>query len=218
MFDRNQGPQCAAAKTEADPRCHALKVALKPVFGLYPAEIQGDPKFCEMLGRQPNKTELLDHFAVVVNGDTAKSFKGLKYSKAYPNEMGSIARELDAAAADLGTEEPALKAYLSAAAQAFRDDDWERANRAWVKMGTDNSKYYLRVGPDEVYFEPCAWKAGFALSFARINPDSVSVAQTTRADQARARKPARTTSGQALPSAPGGLQAAGLHRYRAQRG
>jgi len=174
LFARNQGPQCAAAKTEADPSCHALKAALKPAFGLYPAEIQGDPKFCEMLGRQPNKTELLDHFAIVVSGDTAKSFKGLKYSKAYPNEMGSIARELDAAAADLGTEEPALKAYLSAAAQAFRDDDWERANRAWVKMGTDNSKYYLRVGPDEVYFEPCAWKAGFALSFARINPDSVS--------------------------------------------
>jgi hypothetical protein len=41
-------------------------------------------------------------------------------------------------------------------------------------MGTDNSKYYLRVGPDETYFEPCAWKAGFALGFARINPDSVA--------------------------------------------
>jgi len=174
LFERNQGPECAAAKTEADPSCHALKAAIKPAFGLYPAEIQGDPKFCEMLAKQPNQAELLDHFSVVVSGDKGKSFKALKYSKAYPNEMGAIARELAAAAVDLGPEEPTLKAYLSAAAQAFRDDDWERANRAWVKMGTDNSKYYLRVGPDEVYFEPCARKAGFALAFARINPDSVS--------------------------------------------
>ena len=173
LFFRNQGPECAAPKTEGQPECHALPLTTKPVFGLYPAEIQADPKFCDALGKQQNKAELLDHFTIVVKGDTTNSFKAIKYSRAYPNEMASIAAELDAAAADLGAEEPALVAYLRAAAQAFRDDDWERANRAWVKMGTDNSKYYLRVGPDEVYFEPCAWKAGFALAFARINPDSV---------------------------------------------
>jgi len=173
LFFRNQGPLCEAPKTEREPRCHALAHASKPASGLYPAEIQADPKFCETLAKQKNKSELLDHFAVVVKGDTPNSFKGLKYSKAYPGEMAAIASELDAAAQDLGAEEAALKAYLRAAAQAFRDDDWERANQAWVKMGTDNSKYYLRVGPDETYFEPCAWKAGFALAFARINPDSV---------------------------------------------
>ena len=173
LFFRNQGPECAAPKTERAAECHALSLATKPVFGLYPAEIQADPKFCETLSGQKNKPELLDHFALVVKGDRPNSFKGLKYSKAYPSEMSAIASELDAAAADLGSEEPALKAYLSAAAGAFRDDDWERANRAWVKMGSDNSKYYLRVGPDEVYYEPCAWKAGFALAFARINPDSI---------------------------------------------
>jgi len=174
LFFRNQGPQCAAPKTEHEPACHALPLAVKPVSGLYPAEIQGDPKFCAGLEKHKNQKELLDHFALVVKGDAPNSFKGLAYSKAYPSEMSAIANELDAAATDLGAEEPALKAYLSAAAQAFRDDDWERANRAWVQMGTDNSKYYLRVGPDEVYYEPCAWKAGFALSFARINPDSLS--------------------------------------------
>jgi len=174
LFFRNQGPECAAPKTERVPECHALPLPTKPVFGLYPAEIQSDPKFCDMLSRQKNRAELLDHFALVVKGEQPNSFKGLKYSKAYPSEMGAIANELDAAAADLGSAEPALKAYLSDAARAFRDDDWERANRAWLKMGSDNSKYYLRVGPDEVYYEPCAWKAGFALSFARINPDSLA--------------------------------------------
>lgn len=173
LFFRNQGPECAAPKTERDPHCHALPLAVKPAFGLYPAEIQGDPKFCELLAKHKNKTELVDHFAIVVSGDKPGTFKALDYSKAFPNEMAAIASELDAAAIDLGAEEPALKSYLSAAAQSFRDNDWERANRAWVAMGTDNSKYYLRVGPDEVYYEPCAWKAGFALAFARINPDSV---------------------------------------------
>jgi hypothetical protein len=173
LFFRNQGPECEAPKTERDPHCHALPGAEKPQSGLYPAEIQSDPKFCELLGKQKNKAELLDHFAVVVKGDTPGSFKALPYSKAYASEMAAIAAELDGAATDLGSEEPALKAYLSAAALSFRDNDWERANRAWVQMGTDNSKYYLRVGPDEVYYEPCAWKAGFALAFARINPDSI---------------------------------------------
>jgi len=173
LFFRNQGPLCAAPKTERDPECHALERAVKPTFGLYPKEIQSNPKFCELLAQQKNKAELLDHFAVVVKGDTPNQFKALKYTQAYPSEMAAIESELTAAAAEVGPEEAALKAYLSAAAQAFRDDDWERANRAWVKMGSDNSKYYLRVGPDETYFEPCAWKAGFALSFARINPDSV---------------------------------------------
>jgi hypothetical protein len=173
LFFRNQGPQCAAPKTESEPECHALQAAVKPAFGLYPADIQSDPKFCELLSNQKNKPELVDHFGVVIQGDGPNTFKGVKYSKAYPSEMGHIASELEAAAADLGTEEAALAAYLSAAAKAFRDDDWERANQAWVKMGTNNSKYYLRAGPDEVYFEPCAWKAGFALAFARINPASV---------------------------------------------
>lgn len=173
LFFRNQGPECAAPQTERDPYCHALPQPLKPAFGLYPADIQDSPKFCERLAAQKNQAELLDHFAVVVKGERPGSFAAVKYSRAYPREMTEIAAELTGAAVDLGRAEPALQEYLNAAAQSFRDDDWERANRAWVRMDTNNSKYYLRVGPDEVYFEPCAWKAGFALAFARINPDSI---------------------------------------------
>jgi hypothetical protein len=40
-------------------------------------------------------------------------------------------------------------------------------------MNAENSKWYVRVAPDEVYYEPCAWKAGFALQLARINPESL---------------------------------------------
>jgi hypothetical protein len=41
-------------------------------------------------------------------------------------------------------------------------------------MSSTNSKWYARVAPDEVYFDPCAWKAGFALQLARIDPQSLA--------------------------------------------
>ena len=39
--------------------------------GLYPADIQSDPKFCDQLAKQPNAAELMGHFNVVVAGDNA---------------------------------------------------------------------------------------------------------------------------------------------------
>jgi hypothetical protein len=91
------------------------------------------------------------------------------YAEAYREDMEAVAKELESAAAAFGDDEAAFKAYLGAAAKAFRTNDWEPANEAWVAMGPTNSKWYLRVGPDETYHEPCSWKAGFALQLARIN-------------------------------------------------
>ena len=173
VFFRNQGPLCAAPKTESDAACYALPQRSPPVFGLYPAAIQGNPEFCRMLEKQPNARELMDHFSAVVPGAAPNTFSAVKYSEAFREEMQPIASELDAAAAGVGPGEAALAEYLRRAAQAFRDNDWESANRAWVAMSAENSKYYLRVAPDEVYYEPCSWKAGFALTFARINQDSL---------------------------------------------
>ena len=56
-------------------------------------------------------------------------------------------QSLDAAAATLGDREPALVAYLHAAAQSFRDDDWVRADRAWKAMDARNSRWFVRVAP-----------------------------------------------------------------------
>lgn len=171
MFFRNQSPNCAAPKTENDPNCNALPSKPPQRSGLYPADIQANKDFCAMLEKEPNGKDLMDHFSVVVKDK--KGFKAVPYPVAYRAEMESVAAELEAAARKLESTEVAFRAYLSAAATAFRTNDWEPANEAWVAMGVDNSKYYLRVGPDEVYFEPCAWKAGFALQFARINKDSL---------------------------------------------
>jgi hypothetical protein len=173
MFHRNQSPFCEAPKTENDPACNALPKAPPRVVGLYPAELQKDENFCEALQKKSNSRELMDHFTTVVAADRPDTFRGLPYNEVYGQEMEAIARELESGAKALGDQEAALKNYLTAAAQSFRSNDWEPANEAWVAMNAQNSKWYLRIAPDEVYYEPCAWKAGFALQLARINPDSI---------------------------------------------
>jgi hypothetical protein len=174
LFYRNQSPWCEAPKTENDPLCTALLPKPPRVFGLYPASIQADPKFCDVLAKAPNASDLMGHFNVVVAGDRAGVFKTAPYNEAFKEDMQTVAGELEAAANGLNPEEGAFKTYLLAAANGFRSNDWEPANRAWVAMSPENSKWYARIGPDEVYYEPCAWKAGFALQLARINPESLA--------------------------------------------
>ena len=174
LLYRNQSPFCEAPKTENNPACSALPAKPAHVVGLYPAELQSDPKFCEALAKAPNAKQLMDHFSIVVKGDQPGAYTTQAYNEAYKGDMDAVAKELEAAAGGFADEEPALKAYLLTAAQAFRNNDWEPANRAWVAMSAQNSKWYVRVAPDEVYYEPCALKAGFALQLARINPDSIA--------------------------------------------
>jgi hypothetical protein len=88
--------------------------------------------------------------------------------------MNAIAGELDAAGAAIADpNERRLVAYLRAAAHGFRSNDWEPADEAWTRMNAKNSKWFVRVGPDEVYTDPCAHKAAFHLTFALINPRSL---------------------------------------------
>ena len=168
-FWRNQGPTCQAPMTENDPTCTAVAGVGKPPSGLYPADLQGKAGWCEALAKQKN---LMGHFAVVVADDG--KYKAVPYNEYYQDDMEAIAKELDATAgAILDDSEAPFVAYLQAAAAAFRSNDWVAADVAWLAMGAKGSKWYLRIGPDEVYYEPCAQKAGFHVSFARINPASV---------------------------------------------
>lgn len=175
LFYRNQSPFCVAPKTENNPACSALPDKPAQIVGLYPANLQSDTKFCVTLEKAGNAKQLMDHFSVVVDAadNVKEGFKAVPYTQAYQADMQSVAAELDAAAKELPADEPAFKSYLTAAAQAFRDNDWEPANRAWVAMNATNSRWYARIAPDEVYYDPCAWKAGFALQLARINPESL---------------------------------------------
>jgi hypothetical protein len=174
LFFRNQGPMCEAPRTENDPACVAIAGGSRPPSGLYPAALQAQPKFCEVLAAQKNAAALTAHFAVVVDGAAAGTYDAVPYNVAYKEDLEAIAAELDGAAAAIkNLEEAPFAEYLRATAAAFRSNDWESADVAWAAMGTKGSKWYLRIAPDEVYYEPCALKAGFHVSFARINPESI---------------------------------------------
>ncbi|MBX3232998.1 MAG: hypothetical protein KIT84_12580 [Labilithrix sp.] len=171
LFFRNQEPKCKAPATEADPNCGALLPEDMPktkISGLYPAKLLADdPKFCEGLGKSKDKT-LADPFTTVV-ADEKGELKSRPYHETWKADVAAIAADIKEASAALGGTEPALRAYLDAAAKAFLDDDWWPADEAWANMDTKSSKFYLRIGPDEVYHEPCSTKALFHVSFALVN-------------------------------------------------
>lgn len=171
LFFRNHGPKCAAPLTQNDPSCSALADGPKgKLSGLYPAAMLGQTGFCETLGKNTDKT-VMDPFTVV-SGDL-KAPKAVPYTEAYRADLEAVSAELKAAANALGNKEPALKAYLLADAQAFLDGKWWPADEAWAKMDAKNSKYYIRIAPDEVYAEPCSTKALFHVSFGLINQGSL---------------------------------------------
>jgi hypothetical protein len=174
LFRRNWGPACVAPATEKDPDCSAIPGAPKPLPDVYPVEVQQSPTFCKDLAARPDAKTLLAPF-VVVRG-SGDALTAVPYTEAYQDEMAAISAELTAAA-DAFPKDPSeerLVAYLRAAAASFLSNDWQPADEAWAKMNAENSKWYLRVAPDEVYFDPCAQKAGFHMTFARINQGSLA--------------------------------------------
>ncbi len=163
LFRRDRGPRCAGPATEKDPQCSAIPGSPKPIVDVYPGEPQKTDGFCKALEARPEAKTLLTPFTVV------RDDRAVPYSTAYAKQMAAIADELRAAA---GTGEDPLATYLRAAAASFKSNDWTPADEAWAKMTVDNSQWYVRVGPDEVYWEPCAHKAGFHLTFAKIDQGS----------------------------------------------
>ena len=180
LFRRNWGPACAGSTTERDPLCSAIAGAPHQPVDVYPASLQtGDDSFCAALEARPNATALLTPFTAVREAEPIAdaapgALVAIPYTLAYADFMRPIAAELRAAA-DAMTDpaETALVTYLRAAATSFETNDWVPADEAWSRMSVRNSAWYVRVGPDETYWEPCSQKAGFHLTFARINQGSL---------------------------------------------
>jgi hypothetical protein len=171
LFRRNRGPECRGPVTSKDPACSAIPGSPKPVFDLYPAEVQAKPGFCKELAARKNGAALMGHFNVVRGSGDA--LEAVPYSVAYKDRMTAISNKLaDAAKAIKDPKEAALVAYLEAASKSFLTNDWVPADEAWAKMSVDNSKWYVRIGPDETYWEPCAEKGAFHLGFAKVNQGS----------------------------------------------
>ncbi len=177
LFFRGQGPKCEAPLTQNDPACGALLAADMPktkLSGLYPADLlASNPKFCDDLQKKEKDKALLDPFTAVVK-DSSGKLVAKPFHEVWPSEVQAIQKELqDAAHALEGGSEHAMQEYLRAAAKAFGDDAWWPADEAWAKMDAKNSKYYLRIAPDEVYDEPCSTKALYHVSFGLINQGSL---------------------------------------------
>jgi hypothetical protein len=173
LFRRNWGPACVAPQTEANPACSAIPGAPKVLYGGYPALLHSEAGFCAALERNTAAPGLTDPFTVV--GEREGRLVAVPVTAAYHEQAQAIALELRAAAADvLDPAEAALKAYLLAAAQGFETNVWLDADESWARMNAQNSRWYVRVAPDEVYRDPCRLKGGFHLTFARINADSLA--------------------------------------------
>jgi hypothetical protein len=171
LFARNWGPKCVGPATQNDKACSSIPGTPKPIYGIYPAAIQADDEFCATLEKRPDAKVLMAPF-VAVRG-TGEELTAVPYPEAFPEPMKALAKELNLAAdAMKDPTEKALVEYLRAAAKAFTTNDWVSADEPWSRMNSSNSKWYVRVGPDETYWEPCAQKAGAHLTFALIDQNA----------------------------------------------
>jgi hypothetical protein len=169
LFARNHGPWCSVSPGREDPCCNALPSFPERRSESYPLNEPQGPALCRLLEQAPNAAQLLAPFVVVRRG--SRGFTSLPYPEAFAPEMRAVATELRRAAAALNPVpgEQALRAYLLAAAAAFGDNDWGRADAAWLAMTPRNSQWYLRVAPDEPYQDLCRRKAAFHLVLGRVD-------------------------------------------------
>ena len=173
VFRRNHGAGCIQPATEGELLCSAIPGSPAQPVDAYPAALQADLDFCGELVDHEDADLLLAPFTVARGADG--DLRPRPYTEHYAEAMKAVARALRAAAEALEPLEAelALRTYLRAAADSFESNDWEPADEAWSRMNADNSAWYVRIAPDEVYWDPCARKAGFHMTLARINPDSL---------------------------------------------
>lgn len=174
LFWRNHGPWCQSPATRGDRFCNALPSFPRRSSGAYPGDLEHNDKMCKMLQGHADAKRLLDPFTIVrrVRG----KLTAVPYNRVFGGEMRQVAARLRAAARAVARDpaEKAFHRYLLAAAKGFETNVWAEADEAWAAMSSSNSKWYLRIGPDEVYADPCQQKAGFHVSFARIDPNLLS--------------------------------------------
>ena len=179
LMTRNHGPECTSPKAAGDPFCNTMPDFPEPKIGIYPEDLNPDAEFCEDLTEKgKGDSRLTDPMTVLVRGATGL-LEPRYYHEVYKKEMLRIALELEAAAKAIANvrDERALYEYLVAAAQSFRTGDWLESDRKWVALSMFNSKYAIRVGPDETYWDPCQNRAGFEMWFGRVNKDAVSATE-----------------------------------------
>lgn len=173
LYLRNAGPWCVAPDTESDPLCNAVSTFPRRSWNVWPDDVAHTPAFCAEVAAHPEAAALQDPFVVVrrVDGD----LRAVPYNEAFGPVMEQVARELRGAARALAdANEAPLVRYLEATARGFETNAWEEADEAWVAMNATNSRWYLRVAPDETYWDVCQVKAGFGMTLGLVDPASLA--------------------------------------------
>lgn len=175
LFARNNGPWCHTPKMRDDVFCNALPGFPQRRSDSYPTDGPQDRSLCDQLAKHRNAQQLLAPFTAVRR--RGKELIALPYTKVFAAQMQRVATHLRRAAKVAEKSQPseqALIRYLLAAAQAFTSNDWEPADQAWAAMSATNSRFYLRIAPDEVYEDLCQQKSLFHVSFAAIDQASLA--------------------------------------------
>lgn len=178
LLERNHNPICDTPKSKEDPFCHALPNFEPQSFGVYPKGTKIDAEFCQGLTAESSDPLLRDPMTALVSGANGV-YETAYYHEYWQADMQAIANELEAAAHAIQSveDERALYDYLMAAAQSFRTGDWLDSDYKWVALNMFNSKYAIRVGPDETYWDPCQNKAGFEFWFGPVNKVAASTSE-----------------------------------------
>ncbi len=174
LFWRNHGPGCNSPETAGDKLCSALPSFPERRSEAYPTDAPQDDAMCKKLQAHKDAKALLNPFTVVRKGKGG-ALRAVPYNKVWGKEMAKVAKRLKAAAKAVARDpkEKAFHRYLLEAAKGFETNYWEDADEAWAAMNSQNSRWYLRIGPDEVYFDPCQQKAGFHVALALIDQASL---------------------------------------------
>lgn len=177
LFWRELGPKATTTNGDGDVFANALPDFPEKVADVFPKDIQNNTEELNRIGE--DKKGLGNPFTVVVRND-AGELVAVPYHIYWKTEMDEIAAELDLAADAIKSDpqHASLNAYLTAAAQAFRDGDWHEADRKWVGMNMNNSQYAVRVAPDETYWGPGNMKAGFEFYLAEIDRETAKDLRT----------------------------------------
>ncbi|MFO0616881.1 MAG: hypothetical protein U0414_30075 [Polyangiaceae bacterium] len=174
LFRRNWGPGCATPGLDQDPKCSAIPGINSAQVDVYPAELQQGDDACTRMEKDATIGKLLSPFTVIRK--TEKGYVAKGYNEVYGDLMRRVAKELRLASkAITSTSEAAFKTYLDKAADGFESNNWDPADVAWAAMDSHNSKFYLRIAPDETGWDPCSKHAGFQVSFAFIDPNGVAL-------------------------------------------
>ncbi|MBI2346711.1 MAG: hypothetical protein HYV03_07535 [Deltaproteobacteria bacterium] len=182
LFFNNHGPWCEKV---ADPQCAALPIPPPPPprtagAHLYPSGMTA--KQFQALERLPNGRDLMSPFVAVE--EEGKRYKAVPFGihpLLHPS-LKSASIELQKAA-DYAKPRPngsdqekkemaALRDYLLKVADALVSDKpypFDAADEAWVKIPV-TSKWALRIGPDEVYWDVLQQHAGYQIHFGISDP------------------------------------------------